>query len=80
MMHRLMVLFAVTVLGVGCTSASSAQSAEIKLKLGLEDAPRVGRTAPALTLPYATAAGIASPSSSRWITPALSAGDPPPAL
>ena len=58
MTHRLMVLFAVTLLGVGGTSASSAQSAEIKLKLALEDPPRVGRSAPALTLPYATAAGI----------------------
>jgi len=58
MTHRLMVLFAAMVLGVSSTSTSWAQDPAIKLKLTLEDSPRVGHAAPALTLPYATAEGL----------------------
>ena len=37
---------------------AAAQSTEPKIRLVLEDAPRVGRAAPAIVLPYATARGV----------------------
>ena len=57
-MRRLAFVPAVVLLGVLFAPPALAQTTELKVKLALEDAPRVGRVAPALVLPYATAAGI----------------------
>jgi peroxiredoxin Q/BCP len=51
-------LCAILLLGSAFATMASAQESPLKIKLALEDAPRVGRPAPPLTLPYATADGI----------------------
>lgn len=58
MMRRCALVLAVVLLGVLFAPRAHAQKAELTVRLALEDAPRVGRIAPALVLPYATAAGI----------------------
>lgn len=50
-------LLGVSLLAAVAVSSVAAQS-EPRLRLGLEDLPRVGHDAPAIRLPYATASGL----------------------